>query len=74
MSKCIGNCALCTLEVDKGACCSIQTLKNIIEVKKLLKTLLIKNDVYKGLEDIESEETNDSELIVPGADGISDIE
>jgi hypothetical protein len=70
MNKCIGNCALCKLEVDKAACCSIQTLKNIIEVKKLLKALLEKDDVYKGLENIESEETNDTELDVPGADGV----
>lgn len=68
MSKCIGNCALCTLDVDKTACCNIQTLRNIIEVKKLLKALLNKDDVYKGIENIESEETDDSEPDVPGAD------
>ena len=37
--KCCGNCAVCELDVNKQACCAIQTLKNIIEVKGLLVEL-----------------------------------
>lgn len=37
--KCCGNCAVCELEVNKEACCAIQTLRNIIEVKGLLVEL-----------------------------------
>lgn len=39
MAQCTGNCFKCDLvpEQDKMACCSIQTLRNVIEVKALLK-------------------------------------
>lgn len=39
MAQCTGNCFKCELvqEQDKMACCSIQTLRNIIEVKTILK-------------------------------------
>lgn len=35
MAQCTGNCFKCDLvpEQDKMACCSIQTLRNVIEVK-----------------------------------------
>jgi hypothetical protein len=64
--KCVGNCALCE-NVDaesKQACCSVQTLKNIVEVKSLL--IEIRNkiseespvlDVFSNLPDIDSEPT-----------------
>ena len=76
MSKCVGNCAICTLEVDKMACCMVQLLRNMIEVKKMLRER--KNteacDVFKGLEKIESEETTDFGLDVPGtAEGGEEI-
>ena len=66
--KCVGNCAICTLEVDKMACCMVQLLRNVIEVKKLLKEKSNAEacDIFKGLENIESEETTNSGLDVPG--------
>lgn len=68
MSKCVGNCAICTLNVDKMACCMVQLLRNMIEVKKMLRERGNTEvcDVFKGLEKIESEETTDSGLNVPG--------
>ena len=68
MSKCIGNCANCTLNVDKMACCLVQILKNTIEMKKMIvaKVTAQTSDVFKGLAEIESEETTESGLNVPG--------
>lgn len=66
MSKCVGNCAICTLEVDKMACCMVQLLRNMIEVKKMLRDRGNVGDVFKGLENIESEETTESGPNVPG--------
>lgn len=68
MSKCIGNCAKCKLEVDKMACCMVQILRNVIEMKKMVyaKVTASECDVFKGLEYIESEETTDTGLDVPG--------
>ena len=69
MSKCIGNCALCELDVDKTACCAVQTLKNSIQSKAMLteaKALLSevrelltakKVDVFASIPDIDSEPT-----------------
>lgn len=39
MAQCTGNCFRCDLvpDQDKMTCCSIQTLRNIIEVKSLIK-------------------------------------
>ena len=39
MAQCTGNCFKCDLvpDQDKITCCSIQTLRNVIEVKALLK-------------------------------------
>lgn len=37
--KCCGNCSICELDVNKQACCAVQTLRNIIEVKGLLVEL-----------------------------------
>ena len=39
MAQCTGNCFKCDLvpDQDKMTCCSIQTLRNVIEVKTLLK-------------------------------------
>lgn len=54
--KCVGNCAICDLQVDKSACCAIQTLRQIIEVKQLL--LEIKNkDAFAEIPHIDSEPT-----------------
>lgn len=60
--KCCGNCAVCELEVNKEACCAIQTLRNIIEVKGLLvelrSLLSAKNiDTFASIPDIETEPT-----------------
>ena len=74
--KCVGNCAICTLNVDKMACCMVQILRNVVEVKKMLRERGSAEayDVFKGLEEIESEETTDSGLDVPGtAEGGEEI-
>lgn len=41
MAKCNGNCAICTLQSNenKQACCAVQTLKNVIEIKTILKEM-----------------------------------
>lgn len=68
MSKCIGNCALCELDVDKSACCAVQILKNVIQVKALLvevREILTakKVDVFATIPEIDSEPTApDSEI------------
>lgn len=74
--KCVGNCAICTLNVDKMACCMVQILRNVVEVKKMLRERGSADDydAFKGLEEIESEETTDSGLDVPGtAEGGEEI-
>lgn len=42
--KCNGNCATCEVAPEsKAACCAVQTLKNVIEIKTILtdvRTLL----------------------------------
>lgn len=60
--KCCGNCAVCELEVNKQACCAIQTLRNIVEVKGLLVELrsLLKaqnSDTFASIPNIDSEPT-----------------
>lgn len=60
--KCCGNCAVCELDVNKQACCAIQILKNIIEVKGLLvelrSLLSVKDtDTFATIPDIETEPT-----------------
>ena len=72
--KCVGNCAICTLDVDKTACCQVQILRNVIEVKKLLKEKDVRADlvnVYKGIASIESEGTDEIGLNAPGTDVVS---
>ena len=61
--KCCGNCAVCEIEVNKEACCAIQTLRNIVEVKGLLvelRSMLTKraNDTFATIPtNIETEPT-----------------
>ena len=60
--KCCGNCAVCELEVNKEACCAVQTLRNIIEVKGLLvemRSMLSAKDIdtFASIPDIETEPT-----------------
>lgn len=60
--KCCGNCAICELEVDKGACCAVQTLRNLIEVKALMvevRSMLSAKgvDAFATIPDIETEPT-----------------
>ena len=60
--KCCGNCAVCELQVDKQACCAIQTLKNLVEVKAVLvevRSMLSAKDVdaFATIPDIETEPT-----------------
>ena len=69
--KCVGNCAVCTLDVDKTACCQVQILRNVIEVKKLLKEKDVRADIFKGIANIESEGTDEIGLNAPGTDVVS---
>ena len=71
MEKCVGNCAVCALEVDKMACCMVQNLRLNIEIKKMLKQLLTsKPDAFASLTNIESsEEVSETEPTALGADG-----
>lgn len=39
MAQCIGNCALCELDVDKPTCCTFQLLKQILLLRKSLNSL-----------------------------------
>lgn len=60
--KCCGNCAICELEVDKRACCAVQTLRNLVEVKALLlevRSMLSVRDVdsFASIPNIETEPT-----------------
>lgn len=64
--KCVGNCAICSIvdAENKAACCSVQTLKNLVEVKGLLidiKSIVSEEkpirDVFKNLPDFDSEPT-----------------
>lgn len=60
--KCCGNCAVCELDVNKQACCAIQILRNIIEVKGLLvevRSMLSAKDIdtFASIPDIETEPT-----------------
>lgn len=65
----MGNCAICTLNVDKMACCMVQLLRNMIEIKKMMKEKeVVPCDIFKGLEDIESEEAGKTGPDVPGTD------
>lgn len=69
--KCVGNCAVCMLDVDKMACCQVQILRNVIEVKKLLKEKDVRADIFKGIASIESEGTDEIGLNAPGTDVVS---
>lgn len=60
--RCCGNCSVCELEVNKEACCAIQTLRNIIEVKGLLvevRSMLSakRADTFASIPEIETEPT-----------------
>lgn len=71
MEKCIGNCALCTLQVDKMACCMVQNLRLNIEIKALLKQLVAqKPDAFANLANVApSEEVVESAPLAPGTAG-----
>lgn len=65
--KCVGNCAICKLDVDKVACCQVQTFRQTLEVKRMLKQLLEnKPDAFSALKDIESEGIGEIGLDAPG--------
>lgn len=67
--KCSGNCATCDIvENDsKQACCSVQILKNIVEVKSILVD--IREKVGEGVKDVFTNLPDfDSEPIVVGAE------
>ena len=69
--KCVGNCAVCKLEVDKMACCMVQNLRLNIEIKSMLKKLMDEKPyIFSSLNNIESEETDDTGPDVPGTDGV----
>ena len=67
MGKCVGNWAVCTINVDTMACCMVQLLRNMIEIKKMIKAKeAVPADIFKGLEEIESEEAGETGLDAPG--------
>lgn len=75
MSKCVGNCAICTLEIkDKIVCCQIQTLRNIVEIKAMLKemkeeNIKIKEDMFTDILTLDTEDiADDNEPTVSGTD------
>lgn len=42
--KCCGNCTVCTIDVpDRLVCCQVQTLRNVVEIKGLLKEMSVKS-------------------------------
>lgn len=54
MARCIGNCAVCELDVDKPTCCQFQTLRLLVEVKALLKEVANKPaPALKTIADLE---------------------
>lgn len=55
MAKCIGNCAICELDVDKQWCCQCQTLRLLVEVKQMLKSAQATPVLGKTLADVEGE-------------------
>lgn len=63
--KCIGNCAQCELQVDKMACCAVQTLKNVIQEKALLTEV---RDVLVELRDLLSTQKVDAFALIPDID------
>ena len=67
MGICVGNCAVCTMNVDKMACCMVQVVRNMIEIKKMIKAKeAVPADIFKGLEEIESEEAGETGRDAPG--------
>lgn len=55
--RCLGNCATCEVASEsKAACCAIQTLKNIIEIKAMLAEMRISRDPFEGVPDVESDD------------------
>lgn len=58
MAKCNGNCAVCTLQAsdNKQACCSVQTLKNIIEIKAMMKEFSSSKINFSSIEPIDDTE------------------
>lgn len=56
--KCCGNCAVCDLNVDKAACCQVQILRNVIEVKHLLQQQKAETD-YTAIAEIETNKTTE---------------
>ena len=59
MEKCVGNCAICTLNVDKMACCLVQNLRLNIEIKGML---------------IPSEEVSETGPLASGTAGVDLLE
>ncbi len=61
MGQCIGNCVKCTLVPDeeKVTCCTFQTLKQTIEIRTQLKSIV--------------EKIEDLSISQPLSEGLSDI-
>ena len=74
MERCIGNCAQCTLNVDKMACCMVQNLRLNIEIKSMLKEIIAKGkpDAFASLMEVTpSEEGGEAEPMAPGTDRVA---
>lgn len=76
MEKCVGNCAICTLNVDKMACCLVQNLRLNIEIKGMLKQLTAqKPDAFATLASvIPSEEVSETGPLASGTAGVDLLE
>ena len=78
--KCIGNCATCEVAPEsKAACCAVQTLKNVIEIKTILTdvrtslhTMVNSFDSLDSLKDV-SETTEITEPTDLGADLLKEV-
>ena len=70
MEKCIGNCSICKLDVDKMACCMVQNLRLNIEIKQMLKKLTNgRPDGFATLTPVTtSEEVGEAEPLASGTD------
>jgi hypothetical protein len=56
MVQCIYDCARCALDVDKGLCCSFQTLRLLAEVKTMLSNPSAEPKPPKTIADLADED------------------
>lgn len=52
MAKCIYDCAKCVLDVDKSLCCQFQTLRLLVELKRMFAESSARRAKQKTIADI----------------------